>query len=384
MDVIISDHHTKGENVPECVAVIHSTKMCGAGVAWCLVKELVSEELSRELLQFVCLGTVADLIPLTGLGRAFVTEGLGEINKTHNTGLQALILETGLIKGQIGSFEVGFILAPRLNAIGRLEHAIEALRLLCTKDLLKATRLARLLCDTNTRRQRLTEAAYEQARISIKDLDKKIHVVDSSEWAPGIIGLIAARIVEEYTRPAIAISRGEELSKGSARSIAGLNITEVVKTCSDILVDVGGHSGAAGFTIQTEKITIFKQRLDEYFQSSNFVFEEGFLNIEAQLEEQELTMDLVKELEKFEPFGMGNPRPLFSGENFRISDIKTVGAGKHLKFKINGVDSIAFGMGELEEYFKSGQSVDIAFYLEINKFNGRETLQLKVKDIKVL
>lgn len=382
LDVIITDHHTKGSSIPKCVSLIHSTKMCGAAVAWCLMRKLISKELSQELLQFVCLGTVADLIPLTGLGRAFVAEGLEEINRTKNTGLKALILETGLIKGQIGSFEIGFILAPRLNAIGRLEHAIDALRLLCTKDILKATQLARLLCDTNVRRQKLTEVAYEQARISIGRLDKKIHVVDSSEWVPGIIGLIAARIVEQFSRPAIAISKGQDLSKGSARSVTGLNITEVIRTCSDILVDVGGHAGAAGFTIQTEKISIFKQRLDDYFQNSDFIFEESFLNIEVQVEKQELTFALARELEKFEPFGMGNSRPLFCAKNLKISDIKTVGVGKHLKFKAEEIDCIGFGMGELEQSLKSGQLIDLAFYLEINKFNGRELLQLKVKDLK--
>src|SRR3989338_9456538 len=262
LDLIITDHHLPQDNLPDCFAIVHSIKMCGAAVAWCLIKDQIKKDLKAELLQFAALATVCDLIPLVNLGRAFVSEGLKILNKTTNLGLLSLINESGISSGSIGSFEIGYMIGPRLNAIGRLEHAIDALRLLCTKDPAKAKNLAKLLCQTNTQRQQMTTQAYEQARV-IVDSKKKIHVLISGQWSSGIIGLIAGRITEEYYHPTIAISLGKVISKGSARSIDGINIVELIRKHADLLIDVGGHPGAAGFSIENKHIEIFKKRLEE-------------------------------------------------------------------------------------------------------------------------
>lgn len=376
LDLIITDHHLPEKEKPVAYETVHSTKMCGAGVAWCLIRKLIKEDLSCELLQFVAVATVCDLLPLLGLGRAFLVEGLRVLCKTSNLGFLSLANECGISFSEIGSYEIGHIIGPRLNAMGRLEHAIDSLRLLCTKDAVKAKRLAKLLCETNTARQKLTQEAMDQARILV-DTQKTIHVLSSKDWSSGIIGLVAGKITEEFSAPSIAISVGETVSKGSARSINGLNIVEIIRKHSDILIDIGGHPGAAGFSISTDKIEIFKKRLEKEI----ILPQERVLEIDAQVTTSSLNMQLVKQLQKFEPFGFGNLRPIFASKGVQISDIRTVGSGKHLKFKTDGTDTIGFGMGELQAILTNGQIVDLAYTVDIDKFNGLEKLQLKVKDI---
>lgn len=401
LDLIITDHHLPLDEKPDAYTIVHSTKMCGAAIAWCLIQNiittkllqasLIEKDLANELLQFVAMATVCDLLPLVGLGRAFVYEGLKVLNRTTNLGLLALINESGIKLGGIGSYEVGYILGPRLNAIGRLEHAIDALRLLCTKDASKAKNLAKLLNETNATRQKMTASALEEAKLLI-DTSKKVHVLASKDWSMGIIGLIAGKISDEYYRPTIAISLGEKVSKGSARSIDGVNIVEVIRNFGDILIDVGGHPQAAGFSIETQYVEIFKSRIEKHLD--NLPELEQALNVDIEVETKQLTKNLVEQLQKFEPFGFENPRPVFATLHMEVSDIRTVGEGKHLKFKADGFDAIAFGMGNLATTLSNGQSVDLAYTPELDTYNssharisssaynGNEKLQLKVKDIK--
>ncbi len=380
LDLIITDHHVPGKEKLEAFEIVHSTKMCGAAVAWCLVKDLIKRDLSIELLQFAAIATVCDLLPLTGLGRAFVVEGLAVLRKTANLGILSLVNECGINTKDIGSFEIGFLIGPRLNAMGRLEHAIDSLRLLCTKDPQKAKRLSRLLCETNSTRQKMTMEALEQAKLLLDD-QQKIHVLASKEWSAGIIGLVAGKVTDEYCRPAIAISIGEEVSKGSARSIDGINIVELIREHADLLIDIGGHPGAAGFSLYSKHIEVFKKRIEE--QVIVLPEEERFLEIDAEVDSKQLTKGLVSELEKFEPFGMANRRPIFATKSMRASDLRTVGEGKHLKGRVDGLDFIAFGMGEWASMLKPGQTINLAYSLEQDTYNGNEKLQLKVKDISV-
>jgi single-stranded-DNA-specific exonuclease len=381
LELIITDHHMPLDEKPEALAIVHSTKMCGAGVAWCLIQSRVSEKLRKELMQFAAIATITDLIPLQGVARAFVAEGIKVLNKTDNLGFLSLFRECGIVAENIGTYEIGHIIGPRMNAIGRLEHAIDALRLLCTKDPAKARKLAQLLCETNTQRQQITITAVEQAKLMVEK-DSKIHILYSENWVPGIIGLVAGRICEEYGRPAIAISIGPDgFAKGSARSANGTNIIEVIRTCSDILVDVGGHKGAAGFSIATENIKTFKIRMEEALKDlPDDVSPE--IEIEMEVPVQKLSKSLVKDLEKLAPYGFGNPQPIFATNRMQVSDVRTLSEGKHLKFRAEGMDCIAFGFGPMSDLIKNGMLIDLAYYLEINKFNGNEILQLKVKDIR--
>lgn len=380
LDLIITDHHVPLDKKPDAYGIVHSTKMCGAAVGWCLIHDLIKKDLAQDLLQFVAIATVCDLIPLIGLGRAFLVEGLKVLNVTTNIGLLSLISESSLELGNLSSYEIGHILGPRLNAMGRLEHAIDSLRLLCTKDPLKAKRLAKLLSETNIERQKITLEAVEQAKLQV-DKNRKIHVLIHKQWSQGIIGLVAGRITDEFNRPAIAISLGEEISKGSARSVNGINIVELIRKHTDILVEVGGHPGAAGFSILSQHIEVFKKRLEN--EDIVLPSEEQVLEIDAELDGKKLNKSVVDDLKKFEPFGFGNPRPIFVTYGMEISDVRTVGDGKHLKGKVDGIDFIAFGMGELENIFQNRQIVDLAYTIDIDDYNGFEKLQLKVRDIRI-
>lgn len=380
LNLIITDHHLPGPEKPEAYALVHSTKMCGAAVAWCLISGLLPDQLRVELLQFAAIATVCDLMPLLHLNRAFVFEGLKILNNTTNLGLLALINQAGINPSKIHSSEIGYLIGPRLNAMGRVEHAIDSLRLLCTKDPIKAQNLARLLCQTNANRQKMTQEAYEQARLMV-DRTKRIQVLASLNWSAGIIGLVAGKVCEQYQRPVIAISVGDTVSKGSARSTTGVNIVELIRQYQDMLVDVGGHPGAAGFTILTEHIEVFKKKLEAY--AVGLPEEEKTLEIEAEINSKKLSADLVLKLQKFEPFGLGNRKPLFASYAVRVSDAKTVGEGKHLKFKADNIEAIAFGMGELASLLQSAKTADMAYNLELDTYNGFEKLQLKVKDMKI-
>ncbi len=383
LDLIITDHHVPLDEKPEAFAIVHSVKMCGAAVAWCLIKDFVKKDLAKELLQFVAIATICDLLPLKEVNRAFVFEGIKVLQRTDNLGLRFLISECGIDKEEVGSYEIGHVIGPRINAVGRLEHAIDALRLICTKDPIKAKRLSKLLCETNTERQKMTAEAVDQARLLVEE-GKKIHVLHSKVWSQGIIGLVAGRITEETYTPTIAISVGQDgRAKGSARSVNGVNIVEVIRQTAHLLIDVGGHSGAAGFSIQTSKIEDFKMALEKVMDGHK-VEQEKVLEIEAEVESKEMTKKLAEEIEKFAPFGFGNPQVILATKGMRVSDLRTVGAeGKHLKLKVDDIDAIAFGFGDLKNELQSGQLIDVAYNLEINRFNGREILQLKVKDIVV-
>lgn len=384
LDLIITDHHTALEKKPEAYSIVHSTKMCGAAVAWCLIKDVIKKDISDELLQFAAIASIADMMPLLGVNRAFVTAGLKQLNRTKNIGLLTLFAESKIEKGKIKSYEIGHIISPRINAIGRLEHAIDALRLLCTKDPVKARRLARLLNDTNARRQELTSKAYEEAvKMAGENSGKKIQILHSKDWHPGVIGLIAARITESFYMPTLAISVGEKISKGSARSTNGINITSALREVSEHLIDVGGHAGAAGFSVETSKIEIFKTSLEKVLVKLNSEEPQDFLDIEVEIPFSKINKSLVQKIETLEPFGLQNPRPTLATQNMKITDIRTVGSGKHLKFKADGIDAIAFNMGELENFFDSGQLINLAYNLELNEFNGRENIQFKVKDIQL-
>lgn len=382
LDLIITDHHLPLENLPEAYAIIHSTKFCGAGVAWCLARSLMNEKLSIDLLDIVAIATVCDMVPLIGANRYLVKEGLKKLNHTLKVGLIALISESKLNKGKITTYHIGHILGPRINALGRIEHAMDALRLLCTKDHKKAATIAGHLTEVNTQKKQLTVDAIYEAKEIINQIktNQKIIIVHSDKWIPGIMGLVAGRLVEEYGLPAIAISCENGFAKGSARSTNEVNIVETIRKCSDMLIGVGGHPKAAGFSLESTKIDLFIQKMEKLMENIS-VSEGEIINIETILTKSQITKKLISQLEDFEPTGVDNPKPILGLMNVPVSDIRTVGEGKHLKFKADGIDAIAFSMGNLAEQLKSGQLINVAYSLELNLFNGTENIQLKVIDI---
>ncbi|MBI3385024.1 single-stranded-DNA-specific exonuclease RecJ [Candidatus Gottesmanbacteria bacterium] len=409
LDVIITDHHTKAKKLPKAFAIIHTRKLSGSGLSWFVAKELLrhsgeSREAERlqnrfwtsqndvNLLDLPALGTIADMVPLVGANRSIAKYGLAEIQKTSRVGLLALIKEAGLIREKIGTYEVSFVLAPRLNALGRIDNALDALRLLCTKDEKKAQQLAMRLNEVNGERQRLTEETVFHARAQLTENSKQISnliFISHETYNQGVIGLVAGKLVESFYRPAIVVSKGRVFSKASARSISGFNIVEAIRTQTDLLIDVGGHPMAAGFTIETEKLEILEQRLTEFAEKN--ISEELLkrqLIIDGKLDLENITSELFEKLEELKPFGMKNPEPLFCSE-VEVVETRLVGAtAKHLKLVVRGssdqnYDAIAFNFGGLAGKINKGDKIQIAYTIAKDEWNGNNKLQLKVRDIKL-
>lgn len=415
IDVVVTDHHVLPKKLPDCT-IVHTTQLCGAGVSWFVAKELMDSKRSHlagqgetlkkfqeEFLGLAAIGTIADMVPLVGPNRAIVKYGLAAINATSRVGLRALIEDAGLTKGALTTFDVSHVLAPRLNAMGRLVHAMDALRLLCTKQEDKAMLLARQLGITNKERQQLTtdttfhaRELFSQSLRSHKSL-KKLIFLSHESYNPGVIGLVAGKLVEEFYLPAIVLSKGEVVSKASARSIAGFNIIEAIRSCADILIDVGGHPMAAGFTIETKNLTLLQDRLEKLAEKQ--LDEEKLtrvLRIDTEIPLEYADESLWKALGDFPPYGFGNPEPVFATRGVMVEDARLVGAeGKHLKLRIRNnnltisqfnnvsIDAIAFNFGNLYGELRPDRIIDIAYSLDMNHWNGNSRLQLKIKDIKL-
>ena len=360
IDVIITDHHVPAKKLPEALAIVHTTLFVEPAVIYVLAQQLKNlrgpvADLQESHLELVVLATIADLVPLTGANRVLVYYGLRKLRATKRVGLLALISKAGIKKEVIGTYEIGHLLAPRLNAMGRLASAMDSLRLICTSDRKKAEKFAELLNQTNLERQQITQEALENAKNKIvrKNLKNLIFIADES-YQQGIVGLVAGRMVEEYYRPSIVISKGKKYSRASARSVKGFNMVEFLRNASDLMVDIGGHPMAAGFTIETTKLELLEKRLYESAQKLlTKEHLERILRIDCELNPTLINYGTYSLLQQLSPFGMANPEPTFLTKNLTISDIRVVGqAGKHLKLNLKSqianfnFSAIAFGMGE--------------------------------------
>lgn len=449
IDVIITDHHVADAKLPDAYSFIHTTKLCGAGVAYLLAQELKarhSDQASPEKnpkkqrkrsfasaqddkekdehnhIELVALATIADLVPLTGANRALTKFGLEQLCNTKRVGLLELFKEALLNISNITPYHVGHIIAPRLNAMGRLEYAMDSLRLLCTKDSNRAMNLAQTLGMTNRDRQTLTFETVQHAVSGVRTIveNKKLLFIAHESYQQGVIGLVAGRLVEEFYRPAIVLSIGEEYSKASARSVAGFNIIEFIRSASSLLVNAGGHPMAAGFTIETSKIELLQKALEE--KAEELISEDMLtrsLRIDCEIPLEIVSESLYSSIQKLSPFGMGNPEPVFASRNVVVEDMRIIGKdGKHLKMKfkpsnysssesreagrieksfdklktkefskssnnIKIFDAVAFGLSEKAKEIHRGDSVDIVYTIDMNEWNGNRTLQLKIKDMKL-
>ncbi len=395
VDVIVTDHHTPSADLPKAFSIVHTTKLCGAGVAYLLAREFkISNSTFKteqdDHLSLVALATVADLVPLVGANRTLLYFGLKTLQRTRRPGLLALFAKAGMDKQEIGVYEIGHIIAPRLNATGRLDDATDSLRLICTKSRERADKLATLLSDTNTARQQLTLEAldYAKEKVDKKTLGKLIFI-SSDGFNQGIVGLVAGRLVEEYYLPSIVISKGKKYSKASARSVKGFNITQFLRTASDLMVDIGGHPMAAGFTVETEKLNELEKKLFEV--AEKMITKDQLvrsLRIDLELPEELITSGTYDLTQKLAPFGMGNPEPTFLTKNLTVENLRTVGSdGEHLKLGFRSQHSdlrfegIYFKGGQYSKV-KTGDKVDAVYVLDEHIWNGYKNLQLKVKDLK--
>lgn len=397
LDLIITDHHVLGPKKPKAWAIIHTTQLAGCGVAWFLVQNLYRAFGLLEKaagLDLAALGTITDLMPLLGANRCLVKYGLKVLSKSQRPGLRALFDFAGLSQEKIGVFEVGFIIGPRLNAAGRMDDPMESLRLICTTDEKRGISLAQKIDQKNQERKDLTKQTALHAReswLSQKSQSLLIFVAHES-YQEGVIGLVAGKLVDEFYRPAVVVSQGKEFSKASARSIDELNIIEVIRSCAGILGPHGGHPKAAGFTIQTAKINLLKEKLSRLVQQKLKGQDLSLtLKIDLELDWEFLNLSFYKELMKLEPFGEGNPPPVFLTRNFKVLEIKNVGSEKqHLKLRLGSVikpsfiiEAIGFGLGDLAKQLKFEQKIEVVYQLLANEWNGQQKLQLKLKDFKI-
>lgn len=403
LEIIITDHHVPGEKLPDAYSIIHSTKICGSAVGWFLSRFLEEKikgkkDLTKHL-DLVTIATIADLVPLTEFSRILVKNGLAHLRKTKRIGLISLFEEAALDPGKIDTYEIGHVIAPRLNAMGRLEEGMDSLRLLCTNDPKKAKILARTIGETNRSRQQITAETVEHAKDAASSkITKKLLFVYHESYQQGVIGLVAGRLTEEFYLPSIVLSKGEKFSKASARSVSGLNIIEFIREASEFLVDVGGHPMAAGFTVETAKIPLLEKKFEEL--AKKLINKDHLvrkLKIDCELPIEFVDLDLFNSISKLEPFGMKNPTPVFLARGLIIESMRLVGGDKHLKISLqprsvldtasNQGRTLAEGMGGIMfNYDKSldlkvGDRVDIVYTISVNEWNGAKKLELKIKDV---
>jgi single-stranded-DNA-specific exonuclease len=393
IDMIISDHHQSGKSLPKPLALIYTTKIGGSALAWFFAREIVlgvkipdSRFSIRERLQLVAIGTIADQLPLIGPNRSVVRYGLEFLNRTKRPGLLALFKEAGLT--EIGPYEIGFMIAPRINSMGRLKHGLESLRLLCTHDAVKASEIAANIGRTNSERQKIVDEVVLHARKSFKNLESQSVIVLAHEsYHEGVIGLAAAKLVEEFYKPAIVLSKKGKIAKASARSISGFNIIEAIRKLESLYIEGGGHPMAAGFSIETKNISVFTKEINKIAKGllTKDLLQRK-IKIDLEIDFRQINRKLTEVIKEFEPTGLGNPAPSFVSKNVEIIDTRTVGRdARHLKLKLRQdeqiFDSIFFGGGEIYSKLKPGSKADLVFQVEEDYWNGLAKIQLKIRDI---
>jgi len=394
LEVIISDHHVATKKLPPALSIVHTTQLSGSGVAWFLAKSiwqsLRQSPYPAHYLELAALGSVADMVPLLDANRSIVSYGLNHLKKTKRLGLLKIFKQAGINKDDIDIYHINFVIAPRLNATGRLGHALDSLRLLCTTSVTRADKLAQALDSLNQDRQQLTQDQLLHAKDLVnKSTTKPNIIIVSHTYHEGVIGLIAGRLAEEFYRPAIVLSHGKKFSKASARSIKGFNIIEALRKTKDLLVDVGGHPMAAGFTIATKNIPKFTKKIQALAKKQLTAKAlQKSLHIDCQIQLSDINWDLYDQLEQFAPFGIANPRPIFATSKATVASARAVGQeNKHLKLTIKNnpdpISTIGFYLGSHSSGLNPGDQLDIAYTLDKNEWNNKKELQLKLKDLKI-
>lgn len=407
MEVIITDHHECEGELPKACSIVNPHQyncsypnkgLAGVGVAFkliCAIFERVGDsDFAWELLDIVSIGTVADVVPLLDENRIIVKNGLERIQNTHNEGLKALLTVCGLSGKVLNAYNVAFMLAPRINAAGRIADAAECVELLLTNDPGKAMDIAKKLDSDNRERQAIENEILSNVVDMIeKTVDvnnDRVLVLNSENWHIGVIGIVASRLVEKYYLPTFIMSKDGELSKGSARSIPGFNIFEAMSKHSNLFEKYGGHSMAAGFTIKTERIDELRKCLN--LEAERMLGKEKLLPVifvDYKLAPVDITLDTVRQLKVLEPFGTGNPSPLFVYRGLEVMSRKAVGNEfKHLSLTVydgvNEIKCIAYNLGSMQKILSIGQKIDIICNVENNIWNNIESVQLNIKDIKII
>jgi len=407
IDLIICDHHNVGEAIPDALAVLDPKRedcsypfdgLSGAGVAFKLIQGTVeklglAQKMAFDLLDLVAVSTASDIVPMVGENRILMREGLKQINDDPRLGLRSLMDLINLKPGSISTSNIVFSIGPRINAAGRMGDATKAVKLLIAETKAEADSRAHELESINIARRDKDSQTMEEAKAIVDtqyDLDKISSVVlHNPDWHLGVIGIVASRLVDTYGRPAVMLSNVGGKVKGSARSIDGFNIYEAFKQCEDLLEQFGGHKYAAGLTIAKEDVDAFRRRMNEI--SSKSLTKEDFqpdLCIDCELDLSDVNMRFWKLLSQFEPYGPKNLQPVFVSRDVRVVGVPTIVGKGHLKMKVaqngSGVfDVIGFNMHEyLPVVRNEDKPLNIAYSLEENNWNGRRTLQIRLRDIQ--
>ncbi|MHB8871258.1 MAG: single-stranded-DNA-specific exonuclease RecJ [Candidatus Doudnabacteria bacterium] len=407
IDLIITDHHEITGEVPDVFALINPKnpkekypyhELVGVGVAFKLACAVLSEKEKHNLalgwekwlLDLVAIGTVADCHSLIGENRLLVKFGLKVLQKTKWLGLRLLLQLAGMTSKNLDTYTLGFIIAPRINAAGRIEHASSAFDLLTANEYSEAAESAKNLEALNTKRQKITEIVISEAREQLLLVsERKILLASGANWPKGVVGLVAGKLTEEFGKPVLVMERGETESTGSARSVANFNIVEALKFSSEHLVKFGGHAAAAGFTVKTEYIDVFyKNLLDFADQNLNTEDLSKEIEIEAEVKAEDVNLKNAEMLEAFEPFGVDNPKPKLLLSGLVIKDQKLVGKEqKHLQLSLVSeagklLKAIAFGFGKSAPDLLPGQNIDIVFEMIKDEWNGSSNVKLRIIDYK--
>ncbi len=399
INVIVTDHHECPENLPRALAVIDPKRndstypfpsLAGVGVTFKLIHAIsLKLNLDRKkylkYLDIVCLGTVADIVPLISENRIIVNYGLILLKETRNIGLQALISAAGY--SDVDSIAISFGLAPRINACGRMGKAEIALKLLLTSSVDEAKNIANTLNLLNKERQEVEKKIIDDAINIIEDKElykNDIIIVGNKGWHHGVIGIVASKITELYYKPTVLISFEDGIGKGSGRSIEGFDLHEALTKCSDCLDKFGGHEMAIGLSVSEEKYEEFKNKLMKV--TSEKIDKEAIpsIKIDAVVSPKEINYNIFLDMKLLEPYGESNPSPLFVSKNLKVESIRLLSNDKHLKLTLKEdniiLDAIGFNLGDKQIHL--GDRVDLVFALELNKYNNFESIQLNVKDIK--
>lgn len=396
VDVIVTDHHSMPEVLPDAYAIVHPEHpdadypfkhLAGCGVAFKLACALL-EEVQVELLDLVAIGTIADMVSLTDENRIMVQYGLEVLRNTQRMGLQEMFNIAGIARNDVTEETVGFQLAPRLNALGRLDDPNPAIDLLTGFDDEEAHDIALMIHEKNEERKEIVQAIYQEAKAMV-DPAKKVQILAKEGWNPGVLGIVAGRLLEELGQTVIVLNLEDGRAKGSARSIEALDIFEALDPHRNLFIAFGGHAGAAGMTLEADKLDTLSEILESYVLDKGLdATTKNNLSLDEELDLEALTIDVVKNFERLAPFGMDNQKPVFYIRDFQIENARAMGASNaHLKLKIfrgtSNFEVVAFGKGSLAAEFSQAKGIELAVTLSVNQWNGQTTLQLMMVDARV-
>ena len=399
-DVIITDHHECGEVLPNAIAIINPKRedskypfkqLAGVGVAFKFIQAIalklgLDRKAYLKYLDIVCVGTIADIVPLIDENRIIAKNGLELLKMTRNVGIKALLKKCGF--NHIDSSVISFGLSPRINACGRIGNPQKALDLFLTNDPIEADKLADELNSANAQRQSIEKKIFENAKKIIEDngyQNDSIIVLGQDNWHHGVIGIVASKIVELYYKPCILVCFEGEEGKASGRGIAGFDLFSAVSNSGKLLEKYGGHEMAVGLSINRKNFDKFREELIEYCNNNMEKDPVNVIKVDSEVKSSDISLDTINSLKVLEPFGEKNPVPVFVYKNIKIDAIRTLSEGKHLKLNLKDnqavYDAIGFNLGSLKDDFNCSDKVDVVHNLEINKFNNIEKVQLNIKDI---